>query len=130
MWDISHNNTDRNRPYIIEIYSKENGETPLLDFYSSLPEKMYTKALWTINLLEENGIYLRKPYSSPLVDGIFELRTIFGSDIIRTLFFFHRERIAVLTNGFIKKDNKTPPREIRKAKKYRKDWIRRHSNDI
>jgi len=32
----------------------------------------------------------------------------------------------VLTHGFVKKTQKTPVREIRKAKAFRDDWRNRH----
>ena len=68
---------------------------------------------------------LREPYSKPLGDGIFELRTQFSSDIARVLYFFIINNRAVLTHGFIKKTQKTPPEEINRAKQYRKDYLQR-----
>src|SRR5699024_3619013 len=49
-----------------------------------------------------NGPLLREPYSKPLENGIFELRTKQGSDITRVLYFFVIGKKAILTNGFIK----------------------------
>ena len=69
---------------------------------------------------------LRKPYSEYLEDGIFELRTKQSSNITRILYFFVIGNKAVLTNGFTKKSQKTPKKEIELAKKYRKDYERRH----
>ena len=127
MLDISHNNKVKDDSLKIEIYSKENGETPFRDFLKSISPKMRTKVLWTIELLKEKGAELREPYSAPLKDGLFELRTKIGSDIVRCLYFFHKGHIVILTNGFTKKTNRTPRREIEKAKRYRADWIRRNS---
>lgn len=62
----------------------------------------------TLDLLEMNGPLLREPYSKPLENGIFELRTKQGSDITRVLYFFIIGKKAVLTNGFVKKSQKTP----------------------
>ena len=58
------------------------------------------------------------PYSDHLVDGIFEIRAKVGSDIARVLYFFVIGKKIVLTNGFIKKTQKTPKNEIESAKKY------------
>ena len=66
-----------------------------------------------------------KPYSKHLSEGIFELRAKVGSDITRVLYFFYVERHIILTNGFIKKTQKTPPKEIERAKKYCADYLRR-----
>ena len=81
--------------------------------------------LMIIGVLQDNGYELREPYSKHLSEGIFELRAQVGSDISRVLYFFYVEQHIVLTNGFIKKTQKTPPQEIEKAKKYRADYLSR-----
>ena len=86
---------------------------------------MRAKMADTISILQDNGYELRKPYSKHLSEGIFELRAKVGSDITRVLYFFYVERHIILTNGFIKKTQKTPPKEIERAKKYRADYLRR-----
>lgn len=68
------------------------------------------------------------PYSEELQDGIFELRAKVGSDISRVLYFFMVGRKIILTNGFIKKTQKTPKSEIEKAKRYRDDYLSREEN--
>lgn len=50
-----------------------------------------------------------------------------SSDISRILYFFFVGDKAVLTNGFVKKTQKTPRKEIEKAKTYRKDYLRRNT---
>lgn len=86
---------------------------------------MRAKMLWTIQLLEVNGIELREPYSKALEDGIFELRAKVGSDISRVLYFFVVGHKVILTNGFIKKSTKTPSGEKEKAKRYRAEYLSR-----
>ena len=87
--------------YEIEFYDSEDGSTPVQEFLDTLEPKMKAKALRTIDLLEQNGPALRLPYSGPLGDGIFELRTKQGSDITRVLYFFFVGNKAILTNGFV-----------------------------
>ena len=65
----------------------------------------------TLDLLEMNGPLVREPYSKPLENGIFELRIKQGSDSTRVLYFFIIGKKAVLTNGFVKKSQKTPKTE-------------------
>ena len=77
-------------------------------------------------LLEEKGTELRLPYSRHLDDGIFELRTIQGKNIIRNLYFFFVGSKIIMTHGFKKKTNKTPPEEIDRAKEYRKVYQAKH----
>lgn len=108
-----------------EFYEKE-GIIPVKEFLDKLDNKMRAKILMEIKLLEEKGNQLREPYSKPLGDGIFELRAKVGSDISRVLYFFYYEGKIILTHGFIKKTQKTPPSEIEKAKQYRKDFMERN----
>lgn len=81
-----------------------------------------------LEFLEEMGPQLREPYSKALGDGIFEIRAKQGSDISRVLYFFMVGRRIILTNGFVKKTDKTPPREIDKAKRYRADYQQREED--
>lgn len=86
---------------------------------------MRAKLFRLIELLEVYGHELREPYSKILDDGIFELRAKQGSDISRILYFFVIGNKIVLTNGFVKKTQKTPLREIKLAKKFRLEYEHR-----
>ena len=112
----------------VEFYEKDNGEQPAKEFLLSLDKRMRAKMTDTIKILEDNGYELREPYSKALSDGIFELRAKFGSDISRVMYFFYVDQHIILTNGFIKKTQKTPRAEIERAKKYREDYLRRKEN--
>lgn len=48
-------------------------------------------------------------------DGLYEIRVQSGSDIYRVFCFFDAGRLVVLANGFQKKTQKTPKKEIDKA---------------
>lgn len=76
-----------------------------------------------MEILEEKGNLLRMPYSKHIEDGIFEVRAKVGSNISRIMYFFYYEGKIIMTNGFIKKMQKTPRNEIDLAKKYRKDFL-------
>ena len=108
------------------FYETEKGEIPVIEFLDGLDVKMRAKMVRTIKMLEDNGNSLREPHSKPLGDGIFELRAKVASDISRVLYFFFIGHRAVLTNGFVKKTDKTPAEEIDKAKRYREDFLRRN----
>lgn len=109
----------------IIFFSQTNGTCPIRDFLDSLDVKMRAKTLRTIALLKVNGNQLREPYSKLLDDGIYELRVKQGNDISRLLYFFVVGRKIILTNGFIKKTQKTPIEEIALAKKYRSIYTNR-----
>lgn len=107
----------------IENYIKPNGTIPVEEHLDNLPIKMRIKVMANIELLRQKGNMLRMPYTESLADGIYELRTKLGPDIERVFFFFLDERKIILTHGFIKKTQKTPPAEIKRAKKYRADYF-------
>lgn len=105
---------------------KRNGGTyPAEEFILSQDVKMRAKLFRLLELLEEKGNTLREPYSKSLDDGIFEIRAKQGSNITRVLYFFYIGNKIILTNGFIKKSQKTPPSEIDLAKKYRAEYEKR-----
>lgn len=112
--------------YTIEFYATEGGKKPAKDFIFTLDAKMQAKMLRNLDLLETNGPALRRPYSEALEDGIFELRAKESSNITRIFYFFYFGKKAILTNGFVKKTQKTPKRELELAKKYKADYERRH----
>lgn len=111
--------------YDVEYYEKADGSRPAEDFILSQDAKMQAKIFATLELLEIKGSGLREPFSKPLGDGIFEVRAKQGSDISRVLYFFVVGRKVILTNGFVKKTQKTPLREIDRAKRYRADYQRK-----
>lgn len=109
----------------VDLYETRDKKRPVEEFILSLDNKMQAKVFGMIRLLEEKGTALREPYSKPLDDGIFELRIKQSSNITRVLYFFYVGGKIILTNGFVKKTQKTPPSEIEKAKQYRKDYLER-----
>ncbi|MBR1811145.1 MAG: type II toxin-antitoxin system RelE/ParE family toxin [Clostridia bacterium] len=111
--------------YEILFYEKENGEEPAKVFIEGLPAKLKAKTLHDLNLLRAFGPNARLPLSRSLGDGIFELRTVFSSDISRILYFFYEGQRIILTNGFIKKQQQTPHLQIDRARRYRADFLDR-----
>jgi len=111
----------------IDYYKTESGKIPAYDFINSLPLSMRAKAFKELEMLEELGTSITMPYSRHIKDGVFELRIQFASDISRVFYFFYAGNNIILTNGFIKKTQKTPPAEIEKAIKYKADYERRFS---
>ena len=111
------------------FYDLPNGVKPAEEFILSLDKKMRAKVLREITLLAANGYELREPDSKSLGDGIFELRAKVGTDISRVLYFFFVGQKVILTNGFIKKTQRTPPSEKAEALRYRADYISREGNN-
>jgi len=59
-----------------------------------------------------------------LSDGIFELRVKYFDRIFRVLFFYHPGMLIVITSGFQKKTEQTPPSEIAGAQKLTRLWLK------
>lgn len=99
-------------PFVVEFYETRDGQRPAEDFLDELDIKMRSKLVMTLKVLQEQGNRLREPYSKHLDDGIFEIRGKVGTDISRVMYFFYYGGRIILTNGFIKKTQKTPKSEL------------------
>lgn len=71
-------------------------------------------------LLEEFGV-LRLPHSRAMGDGLFELRPKGREGIARVFYCTMIGKKIVLLHGFIKKTQKTPPNELKKAMRRMKE---------
>lgn len=112
----------------IFYYTKKNGSSPVSDFLNRLPRKMLAKVVRDLELLSCYGNELKEPYTKSIDAGIFELRTRLADNQVRILYFFIDQHRIILTNGFIKKTQKTPRIEIELAKKYRNDYLSRSTH--
>lgn len=111
--------------FTVEFYEDTDGSKPVEEFLLKLDVKMRAKLLGILEILQEKGNQLREPYSKYLEDGIFEIRGKSGTDITRVLYFFYHDGKIILTNGFVKKTQKTPVNEIKLAKKRRSAYLER-----
>ena len=114
--------------YTVLFYDKPDGGYPVKEFLESLDIHLKGKMLLAIHLAEHYGPLVREPYSKPLAKGIFEFRGRFGSNSARILYFFHPGQKIILTNGFIKKSQATPRREIETAMEAKAEYEARKEN--
>ena len=110
----------------VNFYRLPNGNSPVEEFLDSLTGKQAQKVLWVLQLIEELEVIPRQ-YFKKLVDseGIWEVRIQFGNDIFRLLGFFDGGALLILTNGFAKKTQKTPPQEIALAVRRKEEYLAR-----
>jgi phage-related protein len=111
---------------IIKFYRTLTGVSPVEEFLDSLNDKQAAKITWVLRIVRDYE-KISKEYFKKLVDtdDIWEIRIKFGRDIFRILCFFDDGKIVVLTNGFIKKSQKTPSSEIKLAEKRKKEYKER-----
>lgn len=113
----------------VEFYKTQKGREPAIEFLSSLDKQSRAKCLMILELLEEKGNELREPFGKHLEEGIFELRAKTRGGAVRVLYFFYAGGKIIITNGFIKKTQKAPRKEIKLAKRYRDDYVKRNGLD-
>ncbi|HVS34308.1 MAG TPA: type II toxin-antitoxin system RelE/ParE family toxin [Gemmataceae bacterium] len=107
----------------VVFFKDDDGDVPLLQWLAELrPKEAVAKRLALIETLRERGHDLRRPQAAPLRDGIYELRARLNKVRLRMLYFFHK-KAAVLTHGFGKKSDETPPVEIDRAVNYRTRFL-------
>ncbi|MRT92581.1 type II toxin-antitoxin system RelE/ParE family toxin [Ancylomarina sp. 16SWW S1-10-2] len=92
-------------------------------FFIKQSTKVKAKIIWTIELIEEfekvPETYLKHIES---VKGLYEIRIKLGRDIFRIFCFFEQGKLIILTNGFQKKTQKTPKKEINRALKIMEEY--------
>ena len=93
------------------------------DFFDKQSKKVKAKIIWTIQLIEDlprvPETYLKHIENT---DGLYEIRVQLGSDIFRIFCFFAKGQLVILANGFQKKTQKTPRKEIEKALKIKAEY--------
>lgn len=93
------------------------------DFFDKQSKKVKAKIVWTFDLVEDlqrvPEIYLKHIENT---DGLYEIRVQQGSDIFRIFCFFDQGQLVVLANGFQKKTQKTPKKEIESALKIKSEY--------
>ena len=94
-----------------------------VEFFIKQREKVQDKITWTIELIEQlekiPETYLKHIENT---EGLYEIRVKQGSDIFRIFCFFDKGKLIIITNGFQKKEQKTPKKEIEKALKIKKEY--------
>lgn len=95
-----------------------------LDFFDDLNPNVQKKFNWTLKLIATIDI-IPKKYFDHITNsnGIYEIRVEVGSDIYRVFSFFDKGNIIILINGFQKKTQKTPSKEIELAEKLKEQYF-------
>ena len=112
--------------YNIYFYKRSDGSKPVRDYIDELEKKTdkdsrikLDNILRYIDYLKNQGLQLREPYIKHIEGKIWELRPLRD----RILFVALHNEGFIFLHHFVKKTQKTPAREIEKAKRELKEII-------
>jgi phage-related protein len=95
-----------------------------LDFFGTLKDDVKKKFNWTLKLIATlervPTKYFKHIQNST---GLYEIRVESGGNIFRVFCFFDKGKMIILVNGFQKKSQKTPKKEIEMAEKLKKQYF-------
>ena len=107
----------------ITFYS-DKVEKETLEF----PSGILANTIHIMEMIEEFGRNLGMPQTKNLGDGLFEIRAKGKEGIGRSLFALVVEDEIVILHSFIKKSQKTPKKELEKARKRLKELKNEQDN--
>jgi phage-related protein len=94
------------------------------DFVAGLPDKDAAKLLSVIHNIEEQGLLVaaKMQWVKKFDGGLAEVRSAQGGNIQRAIYFHDAGDRYLITHGFTKKTQKTPPGQLEHAR----DMMRRY----
>ncbi len=112
--------------FVIEWYFDEKGESQALDYFSSLGNVQQDRTFYLFKRMGNFGKINNKTQFRYEGDEIFA----FKPQPDRFLCFFVKGKRIIVTNAFLKKSDKLPPGEKKRAMKYRDDYFERVEEGI
>jgi len=107
--------------FIREIEYYENY---YLEFFEGLKPEVQKKFNWTLELIATLDRIPEKYFKHMTnSDGIYEVRVEYASNIFRVFSFFDKGNLVILVNGFQKKTQKTPKKELELAEKLKREYL-------
>ncbi len=97
----------------VKFFQTERGDYPVKDFITEQDSETYARIILSIQLLRDNGPFLKPPHIKKLRPKLYELR-IKSVNPIR-IFYTIYENEYYLLHAFKKKSQKTPPRDLKLA---------------
>ena len=100
-------------------------ENHFIEFYRNQSKKVKSKIQYVLELVKQVERVPEKFLKHVTgTEGLYEIRVEYQSNIYRIFCCFDEEQLVVLFNGFQKKTQKTPQKEIDKAERLRKEYFR------
>ena len=94
------------------------------EFYDSMSEKVQQKidyVLFLVSIAERIPKKFFRQITS--TNALYEIRVEYESNIYRIFCCFDKENVIILFNGFQKKSQKTPQKELEKALRVMKEYF-------
>lgn len=110
--------------FTIAYVELPNGRMPARDFIDSLDDKAAARVDAFMERLRTHGNRMQGKFTKKLTGDLFELRVKQFDRIFRVLYFYQPGMMIVVTSGFQKKTQQTPPEEIARAERLRKLWLK------
>lgn len=111
--------------YEVKFYTKPSGESPIKDFLLELDIKARAKIIKYLEMLQQQGPDLKRPYADIVRGRIRELRVEYHSNQHRVLYFFFERDDIILLHAFLKKSQKLKEKDLQLAENRMNDWINR-----
>jgi hypothetical protein len=100
-------------------------QCPISEFIESCRAAHQIKLFHILELLEQMGPNLPRPYADILRDGVHELRVTLSGEQVRMLYFFCYESFIVFYAVLRKHTDRVPASHIEATRQYRDDFLRR-----
>jgi len=110
----------------LEWFIDSNGESEARDYFEKLSEKQQLKFLFLVKRIGDFGKISNKEQFRNEGDKIYA----FKPQPDRFLCFFFTGQKIIVTNGFLKKQQKLPKQEKEKALNYMNDYLKRIQEGI
>ncbi len=110
-----------NQILTVIFYRTTQGHEPVREWLKSLSpaeRKIIGENLKTVQRSWPVGM----PLVRPLGDNLWEVRSHLDNRIVRLLFFI-KDTKMILVHAFIKKTNKTPPKDLELARKRKQEFL-------
>lgn len=116
----------------IVFYRDKNGKSEIVDYLDELKDKANTdknarinkeKILAYMAVLTEYGTRIGEPFVKHIEGNLWELRPLSN----RIFFFCWKDNKFIMVHHFIKKSQKTPKKELEKARKNMQEYMERNS---
>lgn len=109
----------------VVYYTSVKGSNPVKDFLDSLQKSQKAKVFRIFQAYQAYGLTAIVPHTKKLRGiPLWEIRVL-GKDNIRVIYLVQTDTSILVLHGFIKKTQKTPPKELSIALERYDEWCKR-----